>query len=224
MSQPTVETTQPVDLYREVHKGLRRSLFAVTEAAGALGESDAPSMAEFVDRFGELDMMLTTHHGHEDSGELVRLIGVHCAPVVGKIEEAHEQLTEAFAALRESVVRVAAGSGDVDALYDGLVRFTTDYLTHMAVEEHQVMPALQQHASADELMSITMAIRTSVPPPDMVVFLKYMLPAMNPAERAAMLGGMKAGAPPEIFEMFWSAATDCLGEADLSDVASRIGV
>jgi hypothetical protein len=51
-----------------------------------------------------------------------------------------------------------------------------------------------------------------------------MLPAMNPAERAAMLGGMKAGAPPEIFEMFWSAATDCLGEADLSDVASRIGV
>ena len=86
------------------------------------------------------------------------------------------------------------------------------------------MPALQQHASADELMSITMTIRTSVPPPDMVVFLKYMLPAMNPAERAAMLGGMKAGAPPEIFEMFWSAATDCLGEADLSDVASRIGV
>jgi hypothetical protein len=51
-----------------------------------------------------------------------------------------------------------------------------------------------------------------------------ILPAMNPAERAETLGEMKEGAPREIFEMFWGAATGCLGEADLADVASEIGV
>ena len=51
-----------------------------------------------------------------------------------------------------------------------------------------------------------------------------ILPAMNPAERAETLGEMKEGAPREIFKMFWGAATGCLGEADLADVASEIGV
>jgi len=58
----------------------------------------------------------------------------------------------------------------------------------------------------------------------MVVFMKYMLPAMNQTERAGMLCGMKAGAPPEIFEMSWGAAKICLSGADLADVASRINV
>ncbi len=40
----------------------------------------------------------------------------------------------------------------------------------------------------------------------MCVFIRYMVPAMNPAERLDMLGGMHAGAPPEIFEMFRAAA------------------
>jgi hypothetical protein len=56
----------------------------------------------------------------------------------------------------------------------------------------------------------------------MCVFLRYMLPAMNPDERAAMLGGMKAGAPPEIFELFWSVAEDCLPAEALATVANRI--
>jgi hypothetical protein len=34
-----------------------------------------------------------------------------------------------------------------------------------------------------------------------------------------MLGGMRAGAPPEIFEMFRAAAEDCLDPADYRAVA-----
>ena len=85
------------------------------------------------------------------------------------------------------------------------------------------MPALQEHASYDNLFDIQMNIRGSVPPPDMCVFLGHMLPAMNPDERVAMLGGMKMGAPPEIFEMFWGAAARCLNPSELAAIADRLG-
>ena len=71
-------------------------------------------------------------------------------------------------------------------------------------------------------MAVQMAIRTSVPPLDMCVFLRCMLPAMNPEERTAMLGGMKMGAPPEIFAMFWETAESCLSSTDMATVAGRM--
>jgi hypothetical protein len=90
-------------------------------------------------------------------------------------------------------------------------------------EEQVVMPALNSGAGNDELEPIVMQIRMSVPPPDMCVFLRYMLPAMNPTERTNTLAGMKLGAPPEIFQMFWTAAEQGLCEADLAAVAGSIG-
>jgi hypothetical protein len=53
--------------------------------------------------------------------------------------------------------------------------------------------------------------------------MRSMLPAMNPDERTSMLGGMKAGAPPEIFNIFWATAADVLSPAQLAVVANRIG-
>jgi hypothetical protein len=42
---------------------------------------------------------------------------------------------------------------------------------------------------------------------------------MNFGERLDMLGGMHAGAPPEIFEMFQAAAQDCLTPSDYNAIA-----
>jgi hypothetical protein len=84
------------------------------------------------------------------------------------------------------------------------------------------MPSLVAGADPDELGQIVMQIRMSVPPPDMCTFLRYMLPAMNPDERTSTLGGMKMGAPPEIFAMFWAVAEQALDERDLAVVETRI--
>jgi hypothetical protein len=43
------------------------------------------------------------------------------------------------------------------------------------------------------------------------------------AERVDMLGGMHAGAPPEIFEMFRAAAQACLPADDYHAVALAAG-
>ena len=116
------------------------------------------------------------------------------------------------------------GVDDAAPVYDAVVAFAADYLGHMQVEETEVMPALQRAVPVDELMAVTMQIRTSVPPPQMCVFLRYMLPAMTPDERTATLGGMKAGAPPEVFELFWGVAEAHLSQNDLATVAHRLAV
>jgi hypothetical protein len=58
----------------------------------------------------------------------------------------------------------------------------------------------------------------------MCAFIGVMVPAMNTEERVSMLGGMQAGAPPEIFELFRSAAEAALDPADYRSVATRLGL
>lgn len=47
-----------------------------------------------------------------------------------------------------------------------------------------------------------------------------LLAAMNVGEPTGTLGGMKAGAPPEVFDMFWAAAQSCSSAEDLEQVAA----
>ena len=85
------------------------------------------------------------------------------------------------------------------------------------------MPMLNGAMSNAELAAVTDQIRMSVPPPEMCVFIRYMVPSMHVAERIDMLGGMHAGAPPEIFEMFRAAAEGCLPAAEYRAVATHCG-
>ncbi len=219
---PDKQTGDAVDLYREVHKGLRLALFELVGAAGALDDSSPRDAEAFARLFADIDMMLVTHHGHEDGEHLAALIERHAPEAATRVVEAHDRINARLAEIRSLVAESTAGSRVGAEIYDSVVRFVADYLDHMNDEETVVMPALQGAVPVDELMAITMAIRTSVPPPDMCVFLRYMLPAMNPDERTATLGGMKAGAPPEIFALFWGVAEASLSKADLATVASRI--
>ena len=78
--EPTAGTDGPtpeVNLYREVHKGLRRALFEVVDMIGSLDVADTEAVASLRARFADLDMMLTTHHSHEEIGRLGELIAEH---------------------------------------------------------------------------------------------------------------------------------------------------
>lgn len=74
-----------------------------------------------------------------------------------------------------------------------------------------------------QLAAVTDAIRGSVPPDEMCTFIRYMVPSMNLPERVDMLGGMHAGAPPEIFEQFRAAAEACLPAPAYRAVADAAG-
>ncbi len=58
----------------------------------------------------------------------------------------------------------------------------------------------------------------------MATSLGIMLPAMNIDDRAEMLGGMQAGAPPEVFAGVWALAGSVLTPADYVALGTRLGI
>jgi hypothetical protein len=139
------------------------------------------------------------------------------------MEANHENTVATMAGVRRAVIAVGDGGGDADQLYDQVAAFVADYLSHMAFEEHQLMPALAAASTFDELLAVQIGVRTAALPDEVVLFMRWMLPAANPDERVAMLGGLKANVPTGAFEVFWATATDVLSPSELADVARRIG-
>ena len=74
------------------------------------------------------------------------------------------------------------------------------------------------------MLAIHQAIIASIPPDEMATSLALMLPAMNIDDRAEMLGGMQAGAPPEVFAGVWSLVGSVLEVHDVAVLARRLGV
>lgn len=201
------------DVYREIHKAMRFALFGITTQAGAVDSGDDAAVAALLAEWKDVLMVLSGHHQHEDDF-CDGLIAVHAPGLRETLEAAHRDSDESLANLNDLATSIAtANPADrwalVRAFHLDLADFTAAYMNHLRFEEDLVMPALNEALTDEQLAAVTNDIRTSVPPPEMCIFIRYMVPAMNPAERADMLRGMHQ-APPEIFEMFRDAAERCL--------------
>ena len=218
----------PWDVYREIHKAMRHALFGVTTQAGATDATDDMGIAALVNEWADVRMVLDGHHHHEDSF-CDHLVQQHAPALRERLETAHDEADACIDAISDLMSRLALTSGEFDRwrllrqLHLDLSDFTALYLGHLRFEEDEVMPALNAAMTDDELAEVTNLIRGSVPPPEMCVFIRYMAPSMNFAERLDMLGGMYQFAPPEIFEMFRDAAERCLSPEQYTAVARAAG-
>ncbi len=216
------------DLYRDIHKGIRSELFAMTTAAGRLDPTDSAGRADLARNVGDVVDFLVVHAEHEDT-HVQPAIETYVPAQAATIVADHAALESRMAGLRadaEAAVDADAGelAGRVHALYLDLASFTSDYLRHQDVEERIVMPALDAALGFEAVMAINGAIVGSIPPPELAKSLAIMLPAMNVDGRAEMLGGIQAGAPAEVFAGIWSLACSVLEPADRAAVGSRLGI
>jgi hypothetical protein len=124
---------------------------------------------------------------------------------------------------RLAMVAGPARSAAALNLHLDLSRLTSEYLAHQLVEETRVMPALRAAVPTDELLALDMEIRLTIAPQEMVGFMVHMLPAMNVDERVDMLQGM-AMAPPEVFDVFRTAARVILPTDEWQPIATRLGL
>jgi hypothetical protein len=214
-----------VDLYRDIHKGIRSELFAVTEQAGRVDASDDGDRAALAAHLASMVDVLVSHAEHEDTA-VQPAIEVHLPALAERIAADHEALEARIAGLAAVAAGLAAGAsrGDVHGLYLDLGSFTTSYLAHQDLEERIVMPGLDDAIGVDAVLAIHQAIIASIPPDEMAQSLAFMLPAMNVDDRTELLGGMRAGAPAEVFAGVWSLAGSVLTPRDLAAVAGRLGI
>jgi hypothetical protein len=85
------------------------------------------------------------------------------------------------------------------------------------------MPALAEKIGFEAVLAMHGAIVGSIPPDEMVKALTLMLPSMNVEDRVELLGGMKAGAPAEVFAGMMGLTRSVVAPADYEQVVTRLG-
>ena len=217
-----------IDLYRDIHKGIRAELFGTTLQAGTLDPSDRASRVALADRVTGLVNLLVSHAEHEDHG-VQPAIELHLPAVAERIVADHERLDARIKDIDEMALSVADTCGpDARAtgneLYLELASFTSTYLEHQDLEERVVMPALAAAIGPLAVLEIHQSIIGSIPPQELAQSLALMIPAMNVDDRTELLGGMRAGAPAEVFAGVWGLVGSVLVPADVAAVAARLGI
>ena len=217
-----------VDIFRNIHKGIRNELFAVTFEAGRVDPLDHDAVAAVGGRWGNLVKLLIGHAEHED--EFVLPLIEHFTPEYAEeITAAHTVLEAQMAQLELLADRAAESCPErvrilTHRLYLGLASFTAAYLQHQEFEEFEVMVMLSEHVSPEDLRALDNAIVASVTPEQMAQSMPLMLGAMNIEDQVELLGGVQAGAPAEVFAGMLGLTRSALEPARYEALAHRLGV
>jgi len=219
------------DLYSNAHKGIRSQLFeaAALVACTDLASPDLTNTEECTRVRASLERLLgflEEHAAHEDAilhPELARLAPELATELAG----AHARLE----GLQGEVARLAGrltGAAPEERralgrrLHEKLNQLVAEHLVHMAREECEANRMLWAHRTDAELIALHRRLVASVPPPRQAEWFAIMLPAMNPSERAALVGGMRAGLSEALFDACTAGARAALGHAAWQQVLAAI--
>ena len=220
--------TVPFDMYRDIHKGIRNGLFAVTFQAGAADPGDPGALGAVATRWGAMVRMLISHAEHEET--FVQPVLGRIAPALAdEVAATHVRLETEMARLEVLADRAASSCADRSRLlahrvYLGLASFTASYLQHCEFEELEVNVALSSVLGRDELHAIDHAIVASIPPEELAEDAMLMLPAMNVLDRVELAEDVRATAPAEVFAGVVALAQAALTPDDYAEVARRLGI
>lgn len=191
------------DMYAFIHKALRRLLCDTLVRVGRLDDGDA---AESAATLGQLEAMLALMQGHlEHENRYVHpALEARRPGTSARIGAEHEEHLETIEALQAELQALRAAPAErrpllSRRLYRHLTLFVAENLQHMHVEETVHNAALWEGYTDAELVAIEDALRADIPEAEMAQVLRWMVPALTPAERAEMLVPMQAAIPPEAF-------------------------
>ena len=217
-----------LDIYRDVHKGIRAELFAVTVEAGQIDPGNDSARAEVAAHVHRVVDFLVSHAEHEDRAAQP-VLEAHVPECAARIATDHATLEVRMDDLRAIGDEVVWARGSAPAvlthvLYRDLASFTGAYLEHQDYEERIVMPALQDAVGVPGVGAIHADILSGIPPAEMAEGLAFMLPAMNIDSRVELLGGMRENAPAPVFEGVWGLAGSVLTPSDFAALGARLGI
>ncbi|WP_374570411.1 hypothetical protein [Phenylobacterium sp.] len=217
------------DIYGPVHKGLR---LAATDLMIRLGRADPLDEEAMKAVLGDLAAHLAlaaTHLAHEEA-HIHPALAERNAAAATRLSSQHADHRTAFAELDRLIGAAAlaaphAAAARMRELYLAFSAFVADDLVHMHEEETVTWPLLCALFSDEQLAEIEMSIIATLSPEENVGFMRLMIPAMNRQERAALLGGVKASAPPEAFAaVLEAAARPTLSDGEFAELGRDLAL
>lgn len=226
-AQPTAQAPR-VDMYGGIHKALRAMMADTLLAVGRMDAQDDLELAQVTERVLALLDACASHLKHEN--EFVHAAIEARAPGASeRIAHEHDEHEKAIAELAGSVAALRGCAPDQRAisaleLYRALSLFIAENYQHMHVEETAHNAVLWARYTDAELMEIHDRLVASIPPDQMLAVARWMIPFMNPAERAGVLGGMKQQAPAPAFQAVLDTVRPHLTEREWAKLARALGL
>ncbi len=226
--RPAAHAARPArhDLYRRPHAGLRACMCEALTAVARADPADPADLSALTLRMRELVAMFETHLHHENT--LVHpAIEARRPGATAPIALDHEDHVQALARLAADVEAIRSATQDrrpdaLSVLSRDLGAFVADNLVHMAAEERDNNAALWEAFTDEEILAIEARIIGSVPPAQMMGNLRWMVPALPPAERLAMMKRLRAVVPAPAFEAALAAIEPHLDDREWSKLAEGL--
>lgn len=198
------------NFYHGIHKALRLGHCRMLPQLGALDYRDRAKTAQVM---AELRQLLAVGRGHLDGEnreihvaleQRVPGASAHAADDHEGHESSFEEIEQLIRAIEQADLpqRELAGR----RLYRRYAVFAAHDLEHMNVEETELLAALHDAFTDEELMAIEGRIIAAVPPEKMMAVMALMAPAMNHGERVELLAKLQKAMPEQAFRGLLSAA------------------
>jgi hypothetical protein len=204
MQQVAAGPAPRMDMYSGIHKAIRALMADTLLAVGRMDADDDLELAQTSERVLQLLDFCTSHLKHEN--EFVHAAIEARAPGASeRIAHEHGEHQEHIAALGKLVASLRACAPGQRAavaqeLYRDLALFIADNFQHMHVEETAHNAVLWARYTDAELVEIHDRLVASIPPAEMMMVARWMVPFLNPAERIGVLSGVRQNAPAPAFQ------------------------
>ena len=225
VESPPRSVQQRFDFYGPIHKSLR---MAISDLLIRMGKTNfaAPEAAERVVSAMRQLLVVCEEHIEHEARFVHPQLATRLPQALAKIDAGHDEHARFVAELRslgDAVLGSKAPSLRALAgrtLYLHFTSFAADALAHMVEEERALQPLMHRFFSDDELLAMETAILGSMSPEQQLASMIGIVRAVNGPERAALLGGVHAAAPPPAFEAIIGALRPELASDEWSELTA----
>lgn len=217
-----MNTSGRYDIYAQIHKALRLFMTDTLRHLSCLDIGDEQELEGCLAQLEELLDASSRHLQHEN--EFVHpVIEAHHTGLTKRIAEDHQDHLDAISALRLQAAHLLAEPATVTAhqLYRQLGAFVAENFEHMEREEASHNPVLWAACSDEQLQAVESRILASIDPKEMSMWMRWLIPALSPQERAQLLAGLPeaalaptmASARALLDDTAWAKLCRALGQA-----------
>lgn len=214
--------------YDVPHKGLRNALCQVQTLAGNTDYANANEV-ERLYRLSEDVFKILNIHADEENDVVLAELEERC-PGASKYDvDDHERIHVVMDTLENLLAKIYSQSkAGVDSTEDGeefylaFSEFHGIYLEHTAEEERVTQPLLWKNFTDEELAGHRGKIMARNPPETLLIWFKFVLPAMSHKERVGLFSGFKKMAPPAFYSEGLAVVKQVLTEIEFSKLIGAV--
>lgn len=215
------------NFYHAIHKALRLGHCRMLPALGALDYRDrARSEAVMAD----LRNLMAVGRGHleGENREIHAALEQRAPGAASHAADDHEEHEQSFADIEAMIVAIEqAPVAERELLGRRLYRryavFAAHDLAHMHVEETELLTALHDAFSDEELKAMEARIVAAVPAQKMAAVMMLMAPALNHCERVELLAKLQKAMPEQAFNgLLATAIKPALEAGDFTAVVGEL--